>query len=288
VRLDPDALERPENAPDMEAIRRALSGEGYAEAELSREGAAIRLRTAPLDVTKQPIESHEARIKTIFEKNLSKVLSNPFPFRTSIGASVAHNLKSRAIVAIVLSLVMMSIYIAFRFDFKAGLAATLCLFHDVSAAMGVLMVLDMTSKWTGLDAKINLGTIAAFLTIVGFSINDTIVTFDRMRENLGQAPPKDRNQYEATLERSINQTLSRTVLTSFTVFLVLVVLALAGVPSLMGFTLALLAGVVFGTFSSIAVATPILLSEPRRLATIVAAEFIVFVGLGIAGGYLRL
>ena len=170
-----------------------------------------------------------------------------------------------------------------------GVAAALCLFHDVLVALGFMMLLDVTSRWTGIDAKQNLQTIAAYLTIVGYSINDTIITFDRMRENLAKWDPKaGKETYEDVLERSINETFGRTILTSLTVVLVLLVLAFAGVKSLEGFTLALLAGVIFGTYSSIVIATPILLVKPRKLAMICAAELAFFIVAAVVGSHLKL
>lgn len=290
VRLDAAALADPAVAAsiDVEALAKALQDPergNFPGAEVTREGDVVHVRTGLVDLTAKRRESYETAMKGVIQKQLARAMSNPFPFQTSIGSSVAKNLKSRAILAIVLSLIGTIVYLAFRFEFKAGLAAALCLFHDVLVALGFMMIFDLTSKYTGIDAKLNLSSIAAFLTIIGYSITDTIVNFDRMRENLAAARPKDRNAYEDVIEKSINQTLARTLLTSFTVFLVLIVLAFAGVPSLMGFTLALLVGVIFGTYSSISVATPILLVAPRKLAVICALQLGFFIVVGIAGRY---
>jgi preprotein translocase SecF subunit len=275
----------------LEDAKKHLSAAGLADVEAtpSADGKMLTVRTGSIARNLSTLENFEHRIKSVLEKELPGTLSSPFPFKTSIGASVAESLKYRAVLAILLSLLAIVVYLAFRFELKMGIAAALCLFHDVLVVVGVMMLLDVTSKWTGIDAKQNLQTIAAYLTIVGYSISDTIITFDRMRENLSRWDPKaSKETYEAVLERSINETFGRTILTSFTVVLVLVVLALAGVKSLEGFTLALLAGVIFGTYSSIVIATPILLVQPRKLVMICAAELAYFITAAIVGGHLRL
>jgi SecD/SecF fusion protein len=271
--------------------RKALEADGLADIQVAAgaDGATLTLRSGLVDSEARAIDALERRMKGVLEEKFPDALSNPFPFKTSIGASVAESLKYRAVLAIVLSLLMIVGYLAFRFEFKMGLAAALCLFHDVLVTLGFMMLLDVTSPWTGIDAKQNLTTIAAYLTIVGFSINDTIVTFDRMRENLRKWDPKASGEtYEGVLERSINETLSRTILTSFTVFLVILVLAFSGVKSIQGFTLAMLVGILFGTYSSIVVATPLLLVPIRRIALFCAAELAFFIVMGIVGSRLQL
>ncbi|GIW70527.1 MAG: hypothetical protein KatS3mg102_0069 [Planctomycetota bacterium] len=293
VRLDPQAAEGL-TAEEVQARLRALGGgpaagtvtataDPLAGITVTRTADVLLVRTAelPFETPREPLYW---KVRGAIDKLFGPQIATPFPFKNAIGASVAHNLRARGIMAVLLSLLMLIGYIAFRFEFKAGLAAAMCLFHDVAVTLGVMMVLDWTSPWTGIDAKINLTTIAAFLTIVGYSINDTIITFDRIRENLARANPHD--DREEIMERSINQMLSRTVLTSSTVLLVLVVLALAGVSSLMGFTLAMIAGVVFGTYSSIYVATPILLASGRGLRRVVLAELVFIAAVLVLRSYL--
>ena len=286
---------------EVDAAKKELANDGFADADakLNADGKSMHVTSAPIDLDPRNVERVEGRLKNVFESKFSSQISNPFPFKTSIGSSVAESLKYRAILAIVLMLLVVIVYLAFRFEFKMGLAAALCLFHDVLVVVGFMMLLDMTSKWTGIDAKQNLTTIAAYLTIVGYSINDTIVTFDRMRENLAKWDPKTglssgshahvgKETYEEVLNRSINETLGRTILTSLTVFLTLIVLAFAGVKSIESFTLAMLVGVVFGTYSSIVIATPILLVKPRKLLMICGAELAYFIVAGVIGSHLKL
>ncbi|MFC1707490.1 protein translocase subunit SecD, partial [Planctomycetota bacterium] len=251
VRFD-TSLSR-EKGISAESIQAALQPEDETVKSFGRDAKVVALpesdaeetgirgfevTTRDLDFNESP-EVVETDVKTTIEKAFGRELANPFPFKTSIGATVAKNLKARGILAIILSLIMIIVYIAFRFEFKMGIAAAICLFHDVLVSLGCMMLFDLA----GFDAKINLTTIAAFLTIVGYSINDTIVTFDRMRENLArQRIDAESPEFEPLLNQSINQMLSRTILTSVTVLMVLVVLALAGVKSLEGFTLALIVG----------------------------------------------
>ncbi|HVY62595.1 MAG TPA: protein translocase subunit SecF, partial [Planctomycetota bacterium] len=288
---------------DVDAVQHELAAEGLADVSVTANvvdgRTVLHLRSGPTDADPRALEHVEGRLKSIFETKFAQEISNPFPYKASIGSSVAESLKYRAILAILLMLLVVIVYLAFRFEFKMGLAAALCLFHDVLVVLGFMMLLDVTSRWTGIDAKQSLLTISAYLTIIGYSINDTIVTFDRMRENLAKWDPKTglssgphahegKETYEDVLNRSINETLGRTILTSLTVFLTLVVLAFSGVKSLEAFVLAMLVGVVFGTYSSIVIATPILLVKPRRLAMICAAELGYFIIAGVIGSYLRL
>jgi preprotein translocase SecF subunit len=140
------------------------------------------------------------------------------------------------------------VYTAVRFDFKGGVAAILALIHDVLVSVGAL---SLTNR------EMSLPVLAALLTIVGYSINDTIVTFDRIRENRGRGVKKGETLADV-VNAAINQTLSRTILTSLTVFLVVVVLYVFGGEVLQDFAFVLLVGVVTGTYSSIFVAAPII------------------------------
>jgi SecD/SecF fusion protein len=290
ARFDENAAAQEEGGVTAASLAAALeAGEDFAKGATVKvldegipAGLSFEVTSAnqPFDVGSEKIET---QLRNAIVRKHRLALSNPFPFKTSIGSAVAEELKGRGILAIMLSMIMMIIYIAFRFEFKAGVAAVICLFHDVFTALGFMMLFDMM----GLDAKIDLTTIAAFLTIVGYSINDTIVTLDRMRENLQKKKIKRGDSaYEQTLNDSINQVLSRTILTSATVLIVLIVLAAAGVHSLQGFTLALIVGAIVGTFSSIYVATPIILSEPKKIIRLVLIELALIVVVTVAGGFL--
>jgi preprotein translocase subunit SecF len=160
----------------------------------------------------------------------------------------------------------MIIYIGVRFELKSGLAAVLALGHDVSIALGAVTLVDILGL---AEMKIDLPVIAAFLTIVGYSLNDTIVVFDRIRENLRRREfdaKKSKETYAEIINDSINETLSRTLLTALTTFVVVLILLLSGVEAIAGFTFAMLVGVVAGTYSTIFIASPILVFMHARSA----------------------
>jgi preprotein translocase SecF subunit len=164
-----------------------------------------------------------------------------------VGPQVGKDLQWNAVQAVFWGIVGILIYTAFRFDFKGGVAAIIALIHDVVVSVGAL---------SATHREMSLAVLAALLTIVGFSINDTIVTFDRIRENRSRAPRKGETLADI-VNAAINQTLSRTILTSLTVFLSTAVLYLFGGEVLRDFAFALLVGVVTGTYSSVFVAAPI-------------------------------
>ena len=186
---------------------------------------------------------------------------------TKIDPSVGQEAKRKALIAIVLSLFAIVGYVWIRFGrANFGFAAIAALVHDVCITLGAVTVCYFVANSAIgkalmiRDFKINLEMIAAFLTIIGYSLNDTIVVFDRIRENRGNKS----NLSEELLTRSINQTLSRTLLTSFTTFVVVLIMYIAGGVSLRGFTFAMLIGIVVGTYSSIAIAAPILLLGKKK------------------------
>ena len=162
-----------------------------------------------------------------------------------VGPKVGAELRSQAINATLLALAGMLVYISFRFEWIYGVAAVIAVFHDTLITIGLFSVLDK---------EISLTVIAALLTLVGYSMNDTIVIFDRIRENLHL---NRREQLKDVINRSVNQTLSRTVMTSGLTFLTVVALFLFGGPVLHGFSLALVLGILVGTYSSVFVASPI-------------------------------
>jgi len=174
----------------------------------------------------------------------------------SIGPTVAEEMQGRALLAVIFASVIIVLYVAVRFHaFRFGIAAVIALAHDILITAGLVALAD----WSGVmgDVKISLATLAAFLTIMGYSLNDTIVVFDRIRENMANL---GRKVVDADLiDLSINQTLSRTILTSMTTLMVVVVLYLVGGPVLQGLAFTLIIGVVVGTYSSMFIASPILL-----------------------------
>lgn len=184
----------------------------------------------------------------------------------SIGPSIGARLKNRSLWAIVLVLVGISLYIAFAFrkvskpisSWKYGVITLVTLFHDVLIPAGLLAVLGKT---TGLEVDSNF--VVALLVIMGFSVHDTIVVFDRIRENLSRGLGKA--NFAETINQSINQTMRRSINTSVTLILVLVALYFVGPENLAYFILTLLVGVTLGTYSSIFVASPALLLTSKRI-----------------------
>lgn len=162
-----------------------------------------------------------------------------------VGPRVGSELRRRAVLSVLLSTLMMGVYIAFRFDLRFGAGAAIALFHDVLITVGALAIANM---------EVDLTIVAALLTIVGYSVNDTVIVSDRIRENMAHAGRQD---LRTLINRSINETLSRTILTSTTALLVCVALFLFGGAVIHGFAFSLLVGIVTGTYSSIFIASPI-------------------------------
>ena len=164
-----------------------------------------------------------------------------------VGSSVGQTLKQHAIIAIALSLLGIVIYIAWRFNFVFGVAATIATFHDVLALLGIFYLLHL---------EMNILFITALLTIAGYSLTDTVVVFDRIRENMTKM--KSRADLGKVINGSINEVLSRTLITSLTVLLVIAALLVLGGHVLLDFSFALFIGVMVGTYSSIFVASPLI------------------------------
>ncbi len=189
--------------------------------------------------------------KNIIEEikiNLDKSFGNNFNFRRveNVGPKVSAELLKSGVIAISLSLATMLFYIWIRFEWQFSLGAIIALFHDVIVTLGVFSLFSL---------EINLSIIAAVLTIVGYSMNDTVVIFDRVRENLRKY--SDIKIFELT-NISINETLSRTIITSATTLLALLAIYFFGGEILKGFSLAMILGVIFGTYSSIYIANTVL------------------------------
>jgi preprotein translocase SecF subunit len=229
----------------VDAVRGALGGVQLGESVIQEFGEAreylIRVPTGSGDL--------EA-VRTRVESGLRQAGLPGFEIRRLeyVGPQVGRDLQVQAIYAVLAGMTGILIYTAIRFDFRGGVAAIVALIHDVVVSLGALSITHR---------EMSLPVLAALLTIIGYSINDTIVTFDRIREVRGRGLRKGET-LEDIINVSINQTLSRTVLTSLTVFMVVVVLYLTGGQVLSDFAFALLVGVVTGTYSSIFVAAPII------------------------------
>ena len=175
-------------------------------------------------------------------------IGNSFSFRRveNVGPKVSSELLKSGVIAILMSLSAMMIYIWLRFEWQFSLGAIFALIHDVVITLGFFSILNL---------EVNLSIVAAVLTIVGYSMNDTVVIFDRVRENLKKYSSKKINEIT---NLSINETLSRTIITSLTTLLALVSIFIFGGEILKGFSFAMILGVIFGTYSSIYIANPIL------------------------------
>ncbi|MBS4534236.1 protein translocase subunit SecF [Clostridium sp. D2Q-14] len=173
-------------------------------------------------------------------------LADDEPIRSEkIGPSIGEEIKKSSFIAIGLATVGMLIYITFRFEFKFGISAIIALIHDILVALSIYAIFNL---------QVNESFVAAMLTIVGYSINDTIVLFDRIRENLKSFK---KAEYDKLIDTSISQTIIRSINTSFTTLLAIASLYIFGVEAIKGFALPLIIGVLIGTYSSIFIASPI-------------------------------
>ena len=197
------------------------------------------------------IKFENSNNKNVLEEiktNLDKSFGNNFNFRRveNVGPKVSSELLRSGIIAVTVALALMLIYIWIRFEWQFSLGAILALFHDVIVTLGLFSLLGL---------EINLSIIAAVLTIVGYSMNDTVVIYDRIRENLSKFNKLEINQIS---NLSVNETLSRTLITSVTTLLALFSIFILGGEILKGFSFAMILGVFIGTYSSIFVASPVL------------------------------
>jgi preprotein translocase subunit SecF len=228
--------------------RKALDAHGLRHAELQEfpqdQKLLIRVKTDTTieeDISEKIIEAFKSEFP---EHGFVVDLS------TSIGPAIGKKLQEDALIAIVLSLAGIVLYVALRFEFRFGVSAAIATFHDVLAVLGIYFLLDK---------EITLLVVTALLTLAGYSLTDTVIIFDRIRENLRQ---RRREAMTTIINNGINQVLSRTLITTLTVILVLVPLTLWGGEVLHDFSLALLLGIIVGSYSSIFVASPLLLLLP--------------------------
>ena len=183
--------------------------------------------------------------KTEVLDNLKKIGNFEINKEEKVGASVGEELKTSAILALSIGAVLIILYITFRFEFTFAVAAVAALFHDLIIAIGVIALLGY---------EIDTPFIAAILTILGYSINDTIVVFDRIRENMKR---KNRGTFEQCLDKSVNQVMIRSLNTSVTTLFAIIAILVFGGDSLKTFIMTLLIGILAGTYSSVFIATPL-------------------------------
>lgn len=235
-------------------LREAMNRNGYGDAEIQ-------------ELQREIPNSFLIRVKATAEtgsqvaNQLISVLAKEFPNNKfnldsvdEVGPAVGQTLQSKARLAVLISLIGILLYIWVRFDFRFGVAATVATFHDVLAVLGIFFILHK---------EITLLVITAILTLAGYSLTDTVVVFDRIRENLRLF--RKRGDFPTLINTSINEVLSRTIITSTTVFLVVTVLFFLGGEVLHDFALALMMGVIVGTYSSVFVASPILVEWERKV-----------------------
>ncbi len=228
----------------LEKARAALDAAGFRDAEIQSftDKTKLFVRVKKLNVpVEQVIGRIQAAFTNAFPGNPSRVDSS-----SAIGPTIGKSLQTTALWAIILSFAGIIIYIWFRFEWKFGIAATVATLHDVLAVLGVFFILHK---------EITLLVVTALLTLAGYSLTDTVVVFDRIRENLKM---RQKEGLMDIINLSINEVLSRTVVTSLTVFLAVLSLFIFGGQVLHDFAFAMLCGVVVGTYSSVFVASPIL------------------------------
>ncbi len=227
----------------------------FSKAEIKRFGSSrdISVRLPLMD--EQPENFQQLIVTHLYESFPENTPEDVNDFILSIekvGPKIGAELSGKAVMAIISALILILIYISIRFEFKFAVGAIAALTHDVVITLGIFSIMDY---------EISLPIIAAFLTIVGYSLNDTIVILDRVRENV---KAMKQVTYSEIVNRSLNDSLSRTIITSITTFFVVFILFLFGGEVIHYFAFAMLIGVIVGTYSSIYVASPIVVQLHKR------------------------
>jgi len=233
----------------IEDVRSAVREAGFESAEIKSFGGP---REILIRVEEQEAQSE---ISAPIQESISQRLpDNPYIVQLveKVGPKIGAELRTAAFFAILIALFFILLYVSWRFEFIFAVGAIVALFHDIIITLGVFSFLGL---------EITLAIIAAFLTIVGYSLNDTIVVFDRIRENLKVLR---REKYDSIINISINQSLSRTIMTSVTTLIVVMVLYFFGGEVINSFAFALIVGVLIGTYSSVFIASPILVEWEKR------------------------
>ncbi len=234
-------------AQDVEIgkVRAALSGHGFADAEIKYYGTKRDVLIAT-EASTTSLEGFQAKVE--------KALGTAFDAKSfsieqveMVGPKVGADLRKKSYWAILLATISMLIYIAVRFEVKFGVGAIVAMVHDVIFTLGIIAIAGI---------KFNLPILAAILTIIGYSVNDTIVVFDRIREDLKKVTKKS---IEEIVNLSINETLSRTILTGMATLLALLALYFIAGEVLRDFALVMIIGIIIGTYSSIYIATPVVI-----------------------------
>ncbi|SIO07866.1 protein translocase subunit secF [Parasphingorhabdus marina DSM 22363] len=237
-----------EEAPVSE-LRESIGGLGYGEATIQRFGepnqVSIRMRL-PDEAQERPEAANEMTAEIVQLLKSDYGIDKPDSV-DSVSGKVSEELLSKGVWSLVGALLAISLYIWIRFEWQFGAGALFALFHDVSLTFGFFALTQL---------EFNLNIVAALLTIIGYSLNDTIVVYDRIRENLKKYRKMD---IVALLDLSVNETLARTVMTSLTMLVALLALIIWGPDVIFGFSVAMFLGVLIGTYSSVYMAAPILI-----------------------------
>lgn len=235
--------------PNISEVRQVITSIGFGDAEIKTFGSPndILLRVEKQEETAAIAAPIMEALRQAFPQNLPEVR-----LVESVGPKIGKELRTSAIWATLISLALILVYVSFRFEFIFAVGAVVALFHDVMVTVGLFSLLNM---------EINLTVVAALLTIVGFSLNDTIVVMDRIRENR-------RILREASIEQlinvSLNQTLGRTIITSLTVFMVVLILLFFGGEVIYNFAFAMTVGVIAGVYSTVYIAAPIVVEWHKK------------------------
>jgi preprotein translocase SecF subunit len=249
----------PGEAADLGALRATLGGLGLGEVALQEFGeptdVLIRIERQAGDEEAQLAAVD--RVKVALAERFGEGVS--YRRVEFVGPKVSEELFWAGAQAVIYALIAILAYIWFRFEWQFGVGAVIALVHDVIATLGIFSLLGL---------EFNLSTVAALLTIVGYSLNDTVVIYDRVRENLRRYKTMALREL---LDRSINETLARTIMTSLTTLIALIALFVFGGPVIRGFTFAMIWGVLVGTYSTIFVATPLLLHLNLRRESVAPA-----------------
>ncbi|MFZ5835580.1 MAG: protein translocase subunit SecF [Pseudomonadota bacterium] len=234
-----------EAATDVARVRTIVSGLGLGDVQAQTFGSdnAVLIRL------EQSADGQQQQAVADVKAALDKEYGAPVSYRRIevVGPKVSSDLVNAGILAVLLAVAAMLIYVWFRFEWQFGVGSVIALVHDVAMTIGIFSLLQL---------EFNLAIIAAILTIVGYSMNDTVVVYDRVRENLRKYK---KMPLEELLNLAINETLSRTTMTSFTTLLALIVMFIFGGEVIRGFTFAMIWGIFIGTYSSIFVAAPFLM-----------------------------
>ncbi|MCK0070537.1 protein translocase subunit SecF [Kordiimonas laminariae] len=245
-----------EGNADIPKIRSTLSSLGLGDIKVKEFGDPT---DAMISIVRQPggSEAQNNALNLVRDTLSKEIPTLKMGEADVIGPSVSGELKQKGTIAVTIAVLMVLIYIWFRFEWQFGLGAVIALVHDVLLTIGFFSITQL---------EFNLSIIAALLTIVGYSLNDTVVVYDRVRENIRKFRKRE---LEDVIDMSLNQTLARTIMTSVTTLLALFALFFFGGPSISGFTAAMIWGVFVGTYSSVFVASPMLVFLKVRSETLI-------------------